>query len=378
MEKQHQHQPIVGRCPWCLKPEQEGNHDLLCTACHRDKLEAIRNSCLENDNINGDNRDDINRIFEISESIRNGEIPEGLYSSQSMMAIKVLSLLLMKRELLNRAIRLRNIELSTLAIQTKVIRMNEQIVNKEHETQEQLHKINNMRKQLVQDFDKKLQLIQQQTIDLKQGKIVQIRRQALQLQYHNFKVLKEISLRSRNKGKTILLFHQPIIGIEDIFEYNNKLFQLNGFLENLIKLQIHLVRILDIKVPYLEELVSYLPDTEFYNLVQQKENFMINGGELNDNSDDEIDTIEAEDLEVHSSDKIIKLGGAIKLPLSSKTINNQLRRASIAKANSFPKRVRLLILIKILCLHLNHHLLQSLCYGQIFLEKELSLSHTKF
>lgn len=331
--------PVVVRCPWCLKPEQQALQDFLCANCHRDKIEAIRNSCLLNDTINGDNRDDINRIFEISECIRRGEIPKGLYSSQSMVAIKVLSLLLIKRELLNKAIRLRNIELSTLAIQQKVIKLNEQIVNKEHETKEQLYKINTMGVRLLHDFDNKLQLVEQETSDLKKGRIIQIRKQAIQLQYQNFKVLKEICLGIRNKGHIVLLFNQPVISIEDFFEYNNKLFYLNGFLENLIKLQMHLVRILDIKVPYLEELISYFPDTDFYNLVQQKENFMINGGELEQNSDDddEVGTIDVGDLDMDDPNKIVKLGGTIKLPLSSKTINNQLRRASMARANSFSK-----------------------------------------
>lgn len=294
---------------------------------------------MENETINNDNRNDINTVFDISKSIRLGHPPEsGVYSKQSMTSIKRLSLLLLKRELINQSIRISNISKSKDSIQQKVIHLNEQIVDREQETKDISIKLQNARSKLLEAYENKLDETKFQEIEIRQEKIVHIQKQTLLIQYYNFKVLKETMFTS--KKHHILLFNLPVVNISEFFTLHNKLFQLNAFLENIINLQVKLVKVLDLEIsqlPYLQELMEYLPDTKFYDLVQQKEDFMIHGGQMESDREEQIGTVDIKDLLLAESEKIVKLGNMIKLPLSSKTINNQLRRASMVKAQEEPR-----------------------------------------
>lgn len=339
------------RCPFCLKHELLEKHDLLCANCNNDKLETIKNSTLENESLNDRNRNDINDIFEFSNRIRKG-LSKGLTRdndvSVPLNSVKQLSLQLLKRELINQTIKIHNIEKSKASLQSKVIYLNENIVNIEQDTASVKTKINTKSRELLNKYQRDITKINADISDFRNERITQIEKQSIQHQQANFRILKELAFNSRNNSyipkirdsSYVLLFNQPIIKINDFFEYNNKLFQLNGFIENLIKLQIQLEKVLDhdgIKLPYLDELIKYLPDTNFYDLVQQKENFMLNGGKIVDDSFDEVDIDNSDSVpsvdnnDTRDTERVVKLGNTIKLPLSSKTINSQLRRASMAR-----------------------------------------------
>lgn len=345
--------PPKVRCPFCLKNQLPKKHDLLCADCNNDKLETIRNSCLQNETVNDTNRKDINDIFDISIRLRNGEDPEAPVSNTSMGSIKLFSLQLLRRQLINQTIKLHNIDRSRDSLQRKVIRLNENIVNIEQDTLSARSKMKTLERDILNKYQRNITKINAEIGDFQNERISQIEKQSIQHQQSNFKIFKEFAFSSRNKGYTsklrdsshTLLFSQPIIKVEEFFDFNNKLFQLNGYIENLIKLQCHIVQILDhdgVTLPYLDELKTYLPDTNFYNLVQKKEDFMMNGGKVE--ADEEIDLddpaqpIDINDLnpENGDTDRVVKLGKTIKLPLSSKTINNQLRRASMARVEDGP------------------------------------------
>ncbi|CAH6719124.1 hypothetical protein CLIB1444_02S01486 [[Candida] jaroonii] len=327
------------RCPICLKLETLDRHDLICSDCSKDRLEIIRNSCIDNDKTNYDQRREINEIFDVISKIKNNDIDirqhyetRGIDTSYS--SIKVLALQLLKLELINSHIKIKNIERSTESLQQKVISLNEKIVNCEEDSSKWNSQLKNMNKRMVEEYQKNMKDVSGEMYVIKHEKIIRISKQSIQIQYNNFKIFKELVFTDKSSlaKSHLLFFNQPIIKISDFFHFNTKLFQLNQFIENLIRLQLKLVDMFNFKLPYMEELKGYLPDSEFFNLVQQKESFMINDGKID--VDDEREEVIPMDINEVDNERVVKLGNEIKLPLSSKTINSQLRRASIIRRNS--------------------------------------------
>ena len=71
--------------------------------------------------------------------------------------------------------------------------------------------------------------------------------------------------------KRIKIAIEPAAYIESrgILGYN--LLVINQFLERLIVLQSQLAYLFNMELPYLNELVTFLPDEKFYNLIRKKE-----------------------------------------------------------------------------------------------------------
>lgn len=329
------------RCPICLKLESPDQHDLICGDCSKDKLEIIRNSCVDNDKINHDKRKEIDEIFNVINKIKNNDDDirqyyetKGIETSYS--SIKVLVLQLLKLELINSHIKIKNIERSTESLQQKVISLNEKIINCEEDSSKWNNNLRNMNKKMLGEYQKNIKDISSEMYVIKNEKIIRVSKQSVQIQYNNYKIFKELVFTDKSSiaKNNLLFFNQPIIKISDFFHFNTKLFQLNQFIENLIRLQLKLKDLFNFKLPYIEELKGYLPDSEFYNLVQQKESFMINDGKID--VDDEIEEIVPMEVNEVDNERVVKLGNEIKLPLSSKTINSQLRRASIRRNSALP------------------------------------------
>ncbi|CUM45893.1 uncharacterized protein AC631_03661 [Debaryomyces fabryi] len=347
------------KCPLCHKPEVYYN-DLVCSNCNNNELELIRNSCIENDSINDVARDKINGIFSSCQNVKDlkaieispkqpNETPQ-----PSINAMKSLALQLIKLDILNTNLKIKNIDKTQELLDSRISELTDTILTLQNKLETKQEKLESNCSKLFKNFEETDDGLKSKIQEYKFEKINQIKKQSIQLQYNNYKVLKEMVFTTNNSksanfnyitklkasSASNLLFHnRSILNINEFFSFNNKLPQINEFLENLIKLQVHLQVIFNIdtlRLPYLEELIGYLPDSKFYDMIQEKENFMINGGKL---SSDEIEEVEEEknssvqEMNV-GEERVIKLGNTIKLPLSSKTINSQLRRASLNKDES--------------------------------------------
>lgn len=341
------------KCPFCLKPQVKSHQNLICGPCTREELELVRNSVVENDQMNNDTRQEINEIFDIYESITQGkDVTE--YSSRNkdknipystLRSIKILSLQLLKLEIINRKLKVKNIEKSQNVLTEKIDKLKENIAEKSQKLNLNENEVISRSHTLVQGFNKANDRVVSSIKEYRQEKNFQVEKQIYQSQLNHMRALNEIvfskkkkhssgSLMNRRSEEELLFFNQSILDISNFLHYNHKLVVINEFLENLIKLQVQLFEIIRItnslfQFPYLNELVKYLPDKKFYNLVQEKENFMINGGQIDDTAPDEPAPYEGKEIDEEDNERIVKLGDAIKLPLSSKTINNQLRRASM-------------------------------------------------
>lgn len=159
--------------------------------------------------------------------------------------------------------------------------------------------------------------------DLRTFKIKQIQLHSFKLRLQHLKTLKELTFSMQ---KELLVFSQPIIPLSKLFNAN--ILQINQFLENMILLQARLRDIFDTKLPFLDELLHLIPGNEFFDLIREKE---IRLGRYTEDFKDVFKEELVSSPENH--EKIIKLGNLIKLPLSSKTLNNQ-RRASLVKPNN--------------------------------------------
>lgn len=346
------------RCPFCLKPQVKDYQNLICGTCNREELELVRNSVVENDQMNHDTRLEINEIFAIYKSISEGNnVTE--YSSRNktsnipyatLRSIKILSLQLLKLEILNHKLKVRNIEKSQRVLSEKIDQLTQNIAEKQTNLTNDQNKITTKSRLFIDKYNSANDQLVMRIMEYKLEKNFQVEKQIYQSQLNHIRILNEIvfskkkkpsknSLIGRRYDEELLFFNQPILDIANFLNYNHKLVVINEFLENLIKLQVQLFDIIQItnsffKFPYLDELVKYLPDKRFYDLVQEKENFMVNGGKMDETTtqdpteDDKETSYKVNEIN-KDHERIVKLGDAIKLPLSSKTINNQLRRASL-------------------------------------------------
>ena len=348
------------RCPLCHKPELYYN-DLICSNCNNNELELIRNSCIENDSINDIARNKINTIFSTCQDVKDLkgiELPPEISNETpqpSINAMKSLALQLIKLDILNTNLKIKNIDKTQelLDARTNELKNNIQIIQTKLDTKQE--RLDSTCSKLFNNFEETNDSLNAKIQEeYKFEKINQIKKQSIQLQYNNYKILKEMIFTSNNSksanlnyitklkassSRNLLFHNRSILNINEFFSCNNKLPQINEFLENLIKLQVHLQDIFNMDsflLPYLEELIRYLQNSKFYDMIQEKENFMINGGKL---SSDEIEDAEEEKNSTvqemkADNERVIKLGNTIKLPLSSKTINSQLRRASLNKEDA--------------------------------------------
>lgn len=140
----------------------------------------------------------------------------------------------------------------------------------------------------------------------------------------HFDVLREIAFGSK-RTRGVLLFSEPIIELSDIWRV--PLHLANSMLVNLIRLQSFLSRLLRLHLPHLESLIRVLPR---YSLEEAK----VSVSELNTSHNPSSGPSGI-------TGSMIMLGDTTRLPVSSKTINNQ-RRASLKRGKSMKEETKLL------------------------------------
>lgn len=276
----------------------------------------------------------------------------------STAAIKVLTQQLLKLQIVNEKVKVIGIEKTIDSYKKKNAKISTQVQNLRSLIESERARLESSSSKITENYSKRnLQLENDKVFEYL--KISRVKKQALRLQEENYNILREIvfskskgsnnSYLSKLKGKKqLLFFKQPIINIENFFAYNSKLEQLNTFLESLITLQIKLVEVFDDDLsthtlPHLKELENYLPNLKFFALVREKEVQMI-GNDEDENENEDVEE-QTQDHVVVTEDgaegaertkTMINLGDATKLPLSSKTINNQRRKSIREEKDSSP------------------------------------------
>ncbi|ODV80126.1 uncharacterized protein CANTADRAFT_5795 [Suhomyces tanzawaensis NRRL Y-17324] len=287
-----------------------------------------------NDRIIELGRSQINHVFLVSSKLQQGlsiqkadddpAIPTKDIPSVSANSIKALSVQLNKLRIMELRIRIDSLSKTVEHVNKK----NAQVAQECKSIEDQLvlakEKIPLIHEALLQKHLQFLKGLEDLINDYQINKIGHIQRQSIKSQQLVFEILKEAVFLRTREG-TLLFHNQPILKLSSFL--NTNILFVNQFLENLITLQRHLSFLFNVGLPHLKDLVGLLPNSKFYNLIREKEILMT--GKTDDDETEEKDK-EHTPPPVLNSENVIKLGDAIKLPLSSKTINNQ-RRAQLLK-----------------------------------------------
>lgn len=347
-------------CPFCSKPEYAENHDLVCEKCNSEKLELLLNSCAENDLLNSISKGRINEIFGaffnflatgdsgvINLSLlEHKEVPD-----PSKCSIKALILQLLKLEHMEKNVVVKSMDKTNVLIEKRIDDLQSHIDLLQHNLEEKRKKTDRNLNRLIEDHQNASKDIEMLIKEYRFDKVSNAKRKTLDMQYSNYKLLVDFVFRrssvkkksllyisnlNGSRGTSLLFYNQNIIKLEQFFNYNGKLSQINEFLENLVRLQCHLQEIFkdDLDLPYIKELSEYLPNSKHFEYLREREAIMMHG--VHSLEVEEEPSNESQKNFKFESDQIIKLGSTIKLPLSSKTINNQLRRASMSKTSDMP------------------------------------------
>ncbi|CAK7894139.1 hypothetical protein CAAN1_02S07250 [[Candida] anglica] len=364
------------------------NDATLCVDCSNAKLELERNSCAKLDWFNDAARKEINRIFIESERLQsasrpveegpakktstgagtihqvprslspspssspspsiNGKLQDAKVPSElpiaSIDSIKVLSQQLVRLQVVNQKVKIMGIERTTDSLERRIKSTRQHVEALRQRLEKERESIHKAKKVIELQRIKKINLIDSER-DFTRTKSERVKRQATRLQIKHYHTLMEMSFStyvgksyiSKLKAGKLLFNKQPIIPLDKFFEYNNRIEQLNNFLENLIILQRKILNVFDdgvVRMPYLVELEKLIPTSKFYDIVHSKEVQMLgfddgDGEEEEEKSGGKLNGEEMSKQEKNrpgrSNEKVINLGDALMLPLSSKTINNQRR-----------------------------------------------------
>lgn len=326
--------------------EELGDPEQLAIHYTKNEIEELLSTQAKvriNDDANEENRRQINGIFEVSSQLQRGAsaasvlrhyqalLVDPLSKIPSLNAIKLLAIQLNKLEILSLNIRVNSLTRTIDHLQRKNERIHENIAGDTSILESAKSMVSKQHQELLQNYNRVAKQLDDEIEEYKMKRINHIEKQAIRIQLKDFEVLKE-AIFSRSKDNALLFYHQPILKISNFLTHS--IISINQFLENLINFQYLLTRLFKIELPYLAELLGFLPDAEFFNLVKEK-NLRVMGRPIDE---DEVEKANNEEHNQHSPsppsiERVIKLGDAIKLPLSSKTLNNQ-RRASLITATS--------------------------------------------
>lgn len=241
----------------------------------------------------------------------------------SIFSIISLSIQLKKLQLLDLKLRVDSIHRARGQLTTKVEKLTDKKLLFEQKLDQIRLKMLKKEASMIRIYQEELEKLNTKIEDYQLTKIKQVELQALKLQHANFKVICEVSFHQ--KDKKLLLNQQPILKVEEFLGYN--LLVINQFLERLIVLQSQVAYLFNMELPYLNELVNFLPDEKFYNLIRKKE--MIISGLDGNEEDDEQEDVKTPDIPndiQNPTEKIFRMGDGYNLPPSSKTLNFQMRR----------------------------------------------------
>ncbi|CUM68511.1 uncharacterized protein PRCAT00006237001 [Priceomyces carsonii] len=327
-------------CPICNRAHGINDSSiLLCQNC-RNEFQSIKLELDKNILINQFNKGCIDHVFSVTKELHMGKkvpyddtFPEGLDNEMlvpSFNSIKTLAVQLSKLKNLNLMLKIELIKRSVEKFEGKISRISNEILEAEQALRNRETSVADGKKEMIIQFDKLSSSLHSSIEDYQVNKINQIEKQAIKLQFQHYMVLNEIFF-SKGPNNRLMFYSQPILKLEGFLGYN--ILSINQFLENLIILQCHLSDLFKADLPYINELRSFLPNSDFYTLIKEKEKSML-GDENEEKEVEEVKSSPAEtEIKSNNHQRVIKLGDRIQLPLSSKTINNQ-RRASLLRTET--------------------------------------------
>lgn len=308
------------------------------------ELQQLKLETESNDKLNELCRRQINHIFELTnqlqvnhdnDDVQLNEIHKDIHEDIPTISIDMVKNLTVQLNKL-RAIdinnhlnsinkSIRNMERKIGQLETECLLVKQKIEHSEQKGKAQY-------RALLTQVEKQSNKYQNDIDDLIVNKISNINRQSNKFESYNFKVLKQIAF-SRDKSNNLKVFNLSILKLDEFLNYN--LIDINQFLEGLIKFQNYLQGLFDINLPYLADLQNCLPNSKFYDLIQQKTNLMLGKEAIDEKNNGEFDQDKNENINQEflispePIDKIVKLGKILKLPLSAKTRNMQRRFSKI-------------------------------------------------
>lgn len=330
-------------CSTCVmqqkKHESEFHKDFHGPADSK-TLKRLQSLAIQDDKVLESYEGQINTIFKMASILQSGQekstqVADELYSKlrddipkPSVSTITALAIQLNKLKILDTKLRLDSIDFA----KSQAVKKVDSLKIKSEEIQKEIDSIRlrllNKETELIKAYSNKSDQLIKEIDDFQLTKIAQVERQAQKIQFQHFRILLEVALQKRD-NKKLFLHHQPILILDEFLGYN--LSAINQFLERLVVLQNQLSRLFDIHLPHSRTLTKYLPDTKFYDLLKRKE-VMITGQKesMIDDNDDDREQKETTPMGIDNvSEKVIKLGDAYQLPLSSKTLNFQRRAARL-------------------------------------------------
>ncbi|KAI5964382.1 hypothetical protein KGF57_001055 [Candida theae] len=323
-------------------------------------LKRLQSQARKDDELLASYEGQVNGIFSIAAVLQDGNDnskskAHELYNSlqndipkPSLDTITALAIQLSKLRTLDAKLRVDSINFAIKQSQKKVDGLKSQNQEVESQTDSIRLKLLHEETELIKSYSNKSDHLTKAIDEFQVTKIAQVERQAKKIQLQQFKVLVGIALQ-RKDNKRLYLHHQPILNLDEFLGYN--LSAINQFLERLIVLQNQFAHIFNIQLPHSRALTKYLPDTKFFDLLKRKE-VMITGQKesIADDDDDDDDEREQRDTTPmgidNVSEKVIKLGDAYQLPLSSKTLNFQRRAARLSSSPVEPVELNSIPIIR--------------------------------
>lgn len=352
--------------------------DLICERCINEVIEVIRSSVVTNEKLNNRMRDEIDEVFARCQTYQS-KVPLKTQKRESdertsktnenattqletdgagrRYTIKELALRLQKLTILDARLKLNDIDRSKEFLLRRVALLQEKVNRAKEDTQARQNKINELKTSLHTLHQELFNQYNDRIARLRLEDATRVAKQAAAFQYSHYKVIRQVaftkydawkSQRSGFTGSRVKLdfYGQPIIPLESFLLHNNKLIAINTFIENLIRFQILMVQLLEsdgtqISLPFLDYLKTQLPDSSFFDQVQEKINFLvddpydstIDSANADGNTDVPNGDASKEPATRPSMDKITVKDNKIQVPLSFKTANLQ-RRASVRLASS--------------------------------------------
>lgn len=335
------------------KYESVSDKDLQSPADFK-TLKRLQSQAKQDDELLASYEGQVNKIFKIASTLQCGQDDSKKVAHKldnnlrddvtrpSMNSITALAIQLNKLKILDTKLRVDSIDFAIKQGQKKVGNLRSH--NKQIETQVDSLRLKLLKKEseLIKDHSQRSEQLTKEIDDFQKTKIAQVERQAKKIQFQHFEILREIALQKRD-NKKLYFHHQPILNLDEFLGYN--LSAINQFLERLIVLQNQLSRLFNIQLPHSRTLTKYLPDSKFYDLLKRKE-VMITG-QKESIIDDEGDHRETTPMGIDNvSEKVIKLGDAYQLPLSSKTLNFQRRAARLSSSPIEPVELNSIPIIR--------------------------------
>lgn len=329
---------MPGLCPFCLVPQLNQYHSLLCSDCVEQECALIRNSVRESGRQNAAASHKINDIFELCHLLQTGKLALALpddpqVPNPSIKLIKNLAYRLSKLHTINTRAKIRNVHRASNAVRTSIDQLETELKTLESQAAPLLLR------SLQTTYDQTCKTVENQLRQLRDEKMLQVERQAILLQrLQYFSLVNLVSLGTMGGAATVrknqklpTFYAQPVLKLKALFDHNSKVLRINEFFENLIKFQAHLRDVFrpdGVELPYLAELMLLLPDELLFHSIQDQQDLLLQDAEPGQDADSVPRTSPAP---AENPERLLRMNEVFKLPLSSKTLNLQ-RRAKEEKA----------------------------------------------